>query len=497
MKIEIIKNLYTKPQEEVNRFHDEQKSLTLKIDKHIAEYIGINDPNFIATIRRTIELYKWIQQKKIRKEQLTYEEQVLIEEKPEGRELPTMESTIKEGRDVAIKKRSLETFDSPSNKKKTDNRIRVAEMNLNKSEIKILVEDKSAEAEEKATLLYAECGCLDYGTEDTKEMISIFNAKEKFFKNKAKESTETIVTETSITSTAINIENKSDMDIDRSIDNIKLELQTSLTLWDLPADSRFAMIRRCFNHFGRVISTEWKDFNKTRAVFIHIQCRNKEKKENLQSLWSLHYEEGRLCRLTPGKFDAELLKKRKEHRAILRGLPHIALEAALLRQLGRMKAKMVFIPKNSNGNQRSVAFVYFKNNEDLNTAIENVAWYYNTRLEWSTSNQRSLSEVAQNQEKAKRNTRYTERLEKENFKPYKKTSHNNSPSGRSQGKKKEFVKNTSRDPSTSRSRSISRKALTHVEADQKTSNHDNVLEEILRRLRSIEEKQGTYVPYRS
>ena len=86
---------------------------------------------------------------------------------------------------------------------------------------------------------------------------------------------------------------------------------------------------------------------------------------------------------------------------------------------------MVFIPKNSNGNQRSVAFVYFKNSEDLNTAIENVAWYYNTRLEWSTSNQRSLLEVTQNQGKAKRNTRHTERLEKENSKPYKKTSLNN------------------------------------------------------------------------
>src|ERR1041384_7388655 len=102
-----------------------------------------------------------------------------------------------------------------------------------------------------------------------------------------------------------------------------------------------------------------------------------------------------------------------------------------------------------------------------------------------------------NQEKAKRNTRYTERLEKENFKPYKKTSRNNSPLGRSQRKKKEFVKNTSRDSSISRSHSISRKTLSYVEADQKTPNHDNVLEEILRRLHNIEEKQGTYVLYRS
>ncbi|CAG8832832.1 23925_t:CDS:2, partial [Gigaspora margarita] len=36
---------------EVDHVHDKQKILTLKIDKHIAKYIGINDPNFIAIIQ--------------------------------------------------------------------------------------------------------------------------------------------------------------------------------------------------------------------------------------------------------------------------------------------------------------------------------------------------------------------------------------------------------------------------------------------------------------
>ncbi|CAG8854552.1 28291_t:CDS:2, partial [Gigaspora margarita] len=47
--------------------------------------------------------------------------------------------------------------------------------------------DNLEELEKKAVLLYTECGYLDYGVKDTKEMISLFNKKEKFFKNRADE----------------------------------------------------------------------------------------------------------------------------------------------------------------------------------------------------------------------------------------------------------------------------------------------------------------------
>ncbi|CAG8812184.1 25269_t:CDS:1, partial [Gigaspora margarita] len=42
--------------------------------------------------------------------------------------------------------------------------------------------DNLEEAKKKAALFYTECGCLDYKVEDTKEIISLFNKKEKFFK---------------------------------------------------------------------------------------------------------------------------------------------------------------------------------------------------------------------------------------------------------------------------------------------------------------------------
>ncbi|CAG8577880.1 37971_t:CDS:2, partial [Gigaspora margarita] len=50
-------------------------------------------------------------------------------------------------------------------------------MTLNKSKIEGLIEDNLEEAKNKAVLLYAEYGYLDYGIEDTKKIISLFNKK--------------------------------------------------------------------------------------------------------------------------------------------------------------------------------------------------------------------------------------------------------------------------------------------------------------------------------
>ncbi|CAG8782619.1 33024_t:CDS:2, partial [Gigaspora margarita] len=147
-----------------------------------------------------------IQQKNSCKELLIPEEKILIEEKSEV------------------------NFDSSNTKKKTDNRIRVTEMTLNESEIEVLTKDNLEEAEKKIVLLYAECRCLDYGVEDTKKIISIFNKKKKFFKNKTNRSIEPILEEILVTKTNLNIESKDKIVINSSYNNIKLDLQTRLTL---------------------------------------------------------------------------------------------------------------------------------------------------------------------------------------------------------------------------------------------------------------------------
>ncbi|CAG8839254.1 3746_t:CDS:2, partial [Gigaspora margarita] len=234
------------------------------------------------------------------------EEKILLKEKLELEDVKTL--SVGEGMKVnhflLNKKRNIDNFDGSSTKKKVDSRIRVTEMTLNESKMEVLLGDNLEEVKKNVALIYAVCGYLDYRVEDTKEIISLFNKKEKFFKNKT--------------------------DRNSGYNNMKLDLQTRLTLWDLLASSKFAKIRHCFSHFGKITAPEWKDFDKTRAVFVSILCKNKKTKKNLESLWSLHYKEGNLCRLISDKFDAELLKKRKEHRAVLRGISHTALKEALL-----------------------------------------------------------------------------------------------------------------------------------------------------------------------
>ncbi|CAG8807131.1 21843_t:CDS:1, partial [Gigaspora margarita] len=148
------------------------------MNRHIANYIGISDPNFIAIIRCSIDLYKWIQQKNSHKELLTVEEKILIEGKLEDRKTLSMENSIKGDHFILNKKRIIDDGDDSSTKKKTDNRIRVAEITLNESELEVLSGKNLEEAKNKAVLLYAECEYLDYRVEDTKEMISLFNKKE-------------------------------------------------------------------------------------------------------------------------------------------------------------------------------------------------------------------------------------------------------------------------------------------------------------------------------
>ncbi|CAG8835871.1 9628_t:CDS:2 [Gigaspora margarita] len=217
MKLDDIKNLYTKVQEEVERVHDEQKILTLKMDRYIVKYIGISDPNFIAIIRHSIDLYKWIQQKNSRKELLMVEEKILIEEKLEDGKISSVEDGIKGDHFLLNKKRIIDNVDDSSTKKKMDNKIRVAEMTLNKSKLEVLSGENLEEVENKAVLLYAEYGCLDYGVEDTKKMISLFNKKEKFFKNKTDKSKEPVLEETLVSKANLNIKDKDKMVVDIQI----------------------------------------------------------------------------------------------------------------------------------------------------------------------------------------------------------------------------------------------------------------------------------------
>ncbi|CAG8576853.1 1691_t:CDS:1, partial [Dentiscutata erythropus] len=60
----------------------------------------------------------------------------------------------------------------------------------------------------------------------------------------------------------------------------------------------------------------------------------------------------------------ETLVERSKFKLVVKNLPKIAAESALLRQLKNIKIKAMYISTNSNGNQRGTASVYFASKED-------------------------------------------------------------------------------------------------------------------------------------
>jgi len=52
----------------------------------------------------------------------------------------------------------------------------------------------------------------------------------------------------------------------------------------------------------------------------------------------------------------------------------------LLRQLRPLGVKALFIPNNSNGNKRDIAFAYFESEEDCQKAKRKNAFYYYNKL---------------------------------------------------------------------------------------------------------------------
>ncbi|CAG8829787.1 14534_t:CDS:2, partial [Gigaspora margarita] len=87
-------------------------------------------------------------------------------EKLEDEKISNVEDGIKGDHFPLNKKRIIDNIDDSSTKKKMNNRIRVAEMTLNESELEVLSGENLEEVENKAALLYAE-----YKTDKSKEPV--------------------------------------------------------------------------------------------------------------------------------------------------------------------------------------------------------------------------------------------------------------------------------------------------------------------------------------
>ncbi|CAG8836873.1 29117_t:CDS:1, partial [Gigaspora margarita] len=97
-----------------------------------------------------------------------------------------------------------------------------------------------------------------------------------------------------------------------------------ITLCDLPKKTRIS-IKRCLKRYG-----QWQENKNTKAVYIKLEYRFEKEKAILENCWSIHYDAGRLCRITLGLFNKELLIERNRFKVKITNIPNYTSETALL-----------------------------------------------------------------------------------------------------------------------------------------------------------------------
>ncbi|RIB08795.1 hypothetical protein C2G38_2210699 [Gigaspora rosea] len=265
-----------------------------------------------------------------------------------------------------------ETFQQNINKRNKiltqDIAIEQTELTIKQRNLKIQeTYEESASDKYKKTLLEQECGTIDYGIE---EILS--QNESSFTKSHSQE--------------GYGMEKDKTEDGHKDIYNYTETSQLNntyiFTLWNISLDVHAYKIKDWLSYYGKTTIKRVNYLEKTKAVVIRINSLADSKLKALKTSWAIQSENGKTLRTTPGEFNENILKERREHKVSISNLPRTATESALVRQLRFIRAKAVYISSNSNSNQRKRATIYFELGENLRNAIKKTVYYYNTKLEW-------------------------------------------------------------------------------------------------------------------
>jgi len=255
--------------------------------------------------------------------------------------------------------------------------------------------EKEEIEENKEVLIITECGVPDYGTEEIKDKVTQAKGLGLAKHDDLTEGIIANIKQTEVHSKMevdINTDNKTEVvdktsnEVDKVEDisssiwaqaskssqsafSYKRKEKLGLTLWDVPTYTRAIYIKKALSFYGKVSIHGVTAAGKSKALYIELEPKDDRKAFFLQSAWAVHFEKGKMLRLTQGRFDRETLVKRSKFKAILKNVPKSTVESALLRQLKSCKAKAVYVSYNSNGNQRGTASIYFGSREDLDNAL--------------------------------------------------------------------------------------------------------------------------------
>jgi hypothetical protein len=371
-----FRNFFKKNLEEQKKILEAQKLWVLNEDRIITKLLGYESPEIIMIVRRVREMYDAIRHKQIRKEVLTEEEANFIEDgkiKEDIKNETKREYLVKKEvgtADYAIEEVAASLISLDLGSTKTKRKRDTTEV------IEQLIRD-----EDGTTLREVDCPEIVMQNEE-KEGSSKGREEIEVEKRKAtmeKEVEENKINDINASIWAHKIEEREKKEGNRIQ---KVEGNAYLcTVWDLCRREEIWKIRNNLRFYGNITILETQYYDNKKAVCIKVENNKKERLHALKEKWAIHYTDGRILKITPGKFDRAVLTKRSRFGARVTNVPYRAEEGELLEQARRAKAKMVYIPKFNNSYRRS-AFIYFDSEEELRDAQSKPIFYYNTRLYW-------------------------------------------------------------------------------------------------------------------
>lgn len=439
LDLDVLNGIFNKSRAEILKVLKEAEKYIKPKDEAVAKVLGMSQAEKIYIIRITIEAYELLAEKKKEAELELQNKRLIIKEnnKDDKADKKSEEYEDREGKKETKGKsveRELgdETKEEKRNKGKEKDEEVDREPTQNKSKSREEKGDKKVsqaalELEaKKIAITLTETGTIDYGNEEIQEQIknTITEAREKKEgkKDESEPNREEEEMRPSIEKEEYQIkqglessihapqnkvqQNEVNRDKEEIIKKIKVnkdmttrdkgkeagqerlkehkgEGYQTFVLWDLPQDYSKYQISKLVERYGRIVKIDWKRMSRGKIAKILLECKTKEDQKKLEETWSIPLELGTTTRVSYGEEAYNIKENRREHKAIIRGVPTNAKEVLLLRQLAKIDARAVHIPFNSNYNRKRTATIYFDSEKSKLNAIRQTVYYYNSRLEWT------------------------------------------------------------------------------------------------------------------
>ena len=254
------------------------------------------------------------------------------------------------------------------------------------------------------------------------------------------------------------------------------------TVWDLPADISWQEVNYLCKNLGKS-----KDIHIKRSRFKALAIIELENERDKKLPWVVPLENGRLVRVSKGVEDYKERDRRHRFLNKIKEVPEDAQEILLLRCLRDRGAKAVYIPRKRNGQQKDFAVVTFESQEELEKASEKPCRYNNTMLRWS----KCRSEDTNTKEQRARRIEESKEVGRQSSQ--RGTNDDGYDSAQEffakweeefeKGKTERKGKNKTSQPSEDK------KGKKNDEVWERIDQHQNILQEILRKLEAISERQ--------